>query len=101
MALFEYKAVSPSGETVRGTMEATSKDWVIAKLQEGGNSFFEYAMSMARSHRDFFASITDMSEQRHEEFLQEAEQSWSRQREIEAADSISFAEYLAHYYAAE
>jgi len=37
MPLFEYKAVSPSGETVRGTMEAGSEDLVIAKLQEGGN----------------------------------------------------------------
>ena len=37
MPLFEYKAVSPSGETVRGTMEAVSEDLVIAKLQEGGN----------------------------------------------------------------
>jgi len=37
MPLFEYKAVAPSGETVRGTMEAASEDLVIAKLQEGGN----------------------------------------------------------------
>ena len=37
MPLFEYKAVSPSGETVRGTMEAGSEDLVIAKLQESGN----------------------------------------------------------------
>jgi len=37
MPLFEYKAVAPSGETVRGTMEAVSEDLVIAKLQEGGN----------------------------------------------------------------
>jgi len=37
MPLFEYKAVAPSGETVRGTMEAISEDFVIAKLQEGGN----------------------------------------------------------------
>jgi general secretion pathway protein F len=37
MPLFEYKAVSPSGETVRGTMEAGSEELVIAKLQEGGN----------------------------------------------------------------
>ena len=37
MPLFEYKAVSPSGETVRGTMEAVSEDLVIAKLQESGN----------------------------------------------------------------
>ena len=37
MPLFEYKAVSPSGETVRGTMEADSEALVIAKLQESGN----------------------------------------------------------------
>jgi general secretion pathway protein F len=37
MPLFEYKAVSPSGETVRGTMEAASETLVIAKLQESGN----------------------------------------------------------------
>ena len=37
MPLFEYKAVSPTGETVRGTMEAGTLDGVIARLQEGGN----------------------------------------------------------------
>jgi general secretion pathway protein F len=37
MPLFEYKAVAPSGETVRGTMEAGSEASVIAKLQESGN----------------------------------------------------------------
>lgn len=37
MPIFEYKAVSPSGETVRGSMEAASKESVITKLQEGGN----------------------------------------------------------------
>ena len=37
MPLFEYKAVAPTGETVRGTMEAGSETAVIAKLQEGGN----------------------------------------------------------------
>ena len=37
MPLYEYKAVSPSGETVRGTMEGGSESFVIAKLQESGN----------------------------------------------------------------
>jgi general secretion pathway protein F len=37
MPLFDYKAVAPTGETVRGTMEAASEAAVIAKLQEGGN----------------------------------------------------------------
>ena len=35
MALFEYKAVSPNGETLQGTMEAASVDMVVLKLQEG------------------------------------------------------------------
>lgn len=37
MAIYEYKAVSPSGETVQGTMEAASVELVVAKLQESGN----------------------------------------------------------------
>ncbi|KAA9130775.1 type II secretion system protein GspF [Marinihelvus fidelis] len=37
MPLFEYKAVSPTGETVQGEMEAISQEMVIAKLQEAGN----------------------------------------------------------------
>ena len=81
--------------------EQTPSARVLRELHERGDSFFEYAISMARSHRDYFASITPMSEQRHEEFLQEAEQSLARQRDIEESDSISFEEYLAHYYANE
>ncbi len=37
MPTFRYKAVSPSGETLAGQMEAGSSGEVIAKLQEAGN----------------------------------------------------------------
>ncbi|MFT5140969.1 MAG: general secretion pathway protein F [Lysobacterales bacterium] len=37
MPVFEYKAVSPTGETVQGTMEAVTMELVISKLQEAGN----------------------------------------------------------------
>ncbi|MEM1080510.1 MAG: type II secretion system F family protein [Pseudomonadota bacterium] len=37
MALFEYKAVTPTGETLTGEMEAPSADLVIAHIQETGN----------------------------------------------------------------
>ena len=37
MALFEYKAVTPAGETLSGEMEAPSQELVIARLQEMGN----------------------------------------------------------------
>ena len=58
-------------------------------------------MGIARGHRDYFASITPMSGERHAEFVQEAEQSLERQRNIEASDDISFEQYLANYYASE
>lgn len=37
MARFLYKAVSPTGETLEGQMEAVSADEVVTKLQEAGN----------------------------------------------------------------
>ncbi|HET7597198.1 MAG TPA: type II secretion system F family protein, partial [Burkholderiales bacterium] len=37
MASFRYKAVTPSGETVEGRMDAASVDDVIARLQAQGN----------------------------------------------------------------
>ena len=73
----------------------------LDELASGGSSFFEYAISMARSHSEYFASITPMSALRHDEFQAEAADSVRRQAEIEAGDSISFEEYLANYYASE
>ncbi len=37
MALYQYKAVAPSGETIRGEMEAATVDDVARALQEAGN----------------------------------------------------------------
>ena len=37
MASFRYKAVTPTGETVEGRMDAASADDVVARLQEQGN----------------------------------------------------------------
>jgi general secretion pathway protein F len=37
MAVFRYKAVTPAGETVQGSMDAASVEDVIQRLQEQGN----------------------------------------------------------------
>jgi len=37
MAVFRYKAVAPTGETLVGQMEAASRDEVVMRLQDGGN----------------------------------------------------------------
>ena len=37
MALYRYKAVTPSGEVLEGQMEVASNDEAVAKLQDAGN----------------------------------------------------------------
>lgn len=37
MPLFRYKAVTPQGDSIEGTMEALSREDVIGRLQEAGN----------------------------------------------------------------
>ncbi|MGD9583803.1 MAG: type II secretion system F family protein [Lysobacterales bacterium] len=43
MALFRYKAVTASGETLVGEMEAGSRDEVVSRLQDAGNVPIEAA----------------------------------------------------------
>jgi general secretion pathway protein F len=43
MALFRYKAVAPTGETLVGEMEAGSRDEVVMRLQDAGNIPIEAA----------------------------------------------------------
>lgn len=74
---------------------------LLDELHAGNDSFFDYAVSMARNHKDYFASIAPMSPERHAQFSTEAAESLQRQARIEASDAISFEQYLANYYASE
>jgi glutamate--cysteine ligase len=84
-----------------GAPETTPSAQLLHELKSGGNSFFDYAISVARGHREYFAAINPMSKERHEEFSQEAQGSLERQNDIEAGDDISFDEYLENYFASE
>jgi glutamate--cysteine ligase len=87
--------------TLQGLIEepgATPSARLLDTLRQEKCSFFEYAFSVARSHRDYFAAITPLSDARQAEFEFEAKNSIQRQREIEASDNISLDEYLARYF---
>ena len=71
---------------------------VLADLEETQSSFFEYALSLTRSHRDYFGAITALDDARERAFSKEAAESIVRQQEIEAADEISLDEYLESYF---
>ena len=81
--------------------EATPSARILTGLQEADCSFFEFAMSVARSHRDYFSSIAPLSMERTKELQREAEESLQRQAAIEAGDTISLDEYLAGYFGTE
>lgn len=71
---------------------------VLADLQETQSSFFEYALSLAQHHDDYFASIAPLEEARRVAFEEEVVESLRRQQQIEATDDISLDEYLERYF---
>jgi glutamate--cysteine ligase len=86
-------------QTLVDEPEATPSARIIAELQDANTGFFSFALEMARSHRDYFASIAQPNDASTERFRQEALDSLQRQKEIEAADTIGLDEYLTEYFA--
>ncbi len=72
---------------------------IIAGLEEANTGFFPFALAMAKSHRDYFASTVQPDDVASKKFRQEARESLQRQHEVEAADSIGLDEYLTQYFA--
>jgi glutamate--cysteine ligase len=83
------------------TPDATPSARMLAELQRTGSSFFEFVLSIAREHREYFASITPLNDDRRRGYETEARESIDRQRAIENADDISLDEYLEHYFSAD
>ncbi|MBT8103816.1 MAG: glutamate--cysteine ligase [Gammaproteobacteria bacterium] len=71
---------------------------MLLDLEETQSSFFEYAVSLAKGHSDYFASITPLEESRKAVFEKEVADSLMRQEAIEAADDISLDDYLQRYF---
>ncbi|MGB5589739.1 MAG: glutamate--cysteine ligase [Gammaproteobacteria bacterium] len=71
---------------------------ILTELNTTGLSFFEFARSLSESHRDYFLQLPELKTQRRQEFEREALDSIQRQRDIEAADSIPFDQFLQRYF---
>ena len=81
--------------------EATPSARLLEELRSAQCSFFDYALSAAQGHCDYFASIAPLSDARQQEFEQEVERSIGQQQQIESDDEISLDEYLANYFASD
>jgi glutamate--cysteine ligase len=70
---------------------------MLAEMAACDESFFQYAMRLSREHRDFFASAR-LTDARREQFEAEVSRSFAAQRDMEASDELTFAEYLENYF---
>jgi glutamate--cysteine ligase len=84
-----------------GDAELTPSARLLQELRDADASFFEFALDVARGHKDYFGNIAALPEERAQELEHEAVMSISRQREIEAADELSFEDYLANYFGSD
>jgi glutamate--cysteine ligase len=80
-------------------VELTPSARLLSEMRSTGESFFQLALRMSEAHKSYFLELHPPNEQRLAEFRSEAEESLRAQAAIEAADTLSFDEYLRHYFA--
>ena len=93
-----YSAAVDSLRRLVEDPEATLSSRIVRELEATGSSFFEFARGMAKCHRDYFSSIAPLDPAKADTFAMEATDSLQRQEAIEAADTVSLDDYLAHYF---
>jgi len=71
---------------------------LLAELS-AGESFFDLALRMSATHKAYFLDLYPPNEERLREFSSEAVESLAAQQSIEAADTGTFDEFLARYFA--
>ncbi len=95
-----YRDAVHALQSVVDNPDATLSARLIAELRDTGSSFFEFALDMARCHRDYFASIAPLEGRREQVLAEEAVDSKRRQQEIESSDQITLDTYLQQYFSA-
>jgi len=91
------QAVDAQAELIE-TPEATPSARILDELRQTKTAFYHFAMASAKGHKEYFAEIEPLDNERLAVYEDEARTSIERQQEIEKSDEISFEEYLANYY---
>jgi glutamate--cysteine ligase len=72
---------------------------LMNELADTGESFFDLALRMSKTHKDYFLDLYPPNEERLAEFASQAQESLAKQAAIEAADKGTYEEYVARYFA--
>ncbi len=78
--------------------ELTPSARVLQELRQSETGFYHFAMERALGHKDYFLDLEPLSDDRLAIYEEEAADSIERQNNIEAADEMSFDEYLEQYF---
>jgi len=70
---------------------------MLAEMRKQDEGFFHFALRMSQQHQAYFQELPS-NPSRESEFIQQAEQSWVRQHELEATEKEPFAIYLQRYF---
>ncbi|MCU7798915.1 MAG: glutamate--cysteine ligase [gamma proteobacterium symbiont of Lucinoma myriamae] len=70
---------------------------MLDDMHQDGESFHRFAERMSRQHSHYYKNL-HLSAQQEQFHLQAVKASREKQRELEAADNISFEQYLADYF---
>ena len=76
----------------------TPSEKILDDLRNNEIGFYHFAIEQSDKHLDYFQS-RPLNEQRQQEFVTAANQSWADQKAIEAQPQAEFADFLADYYA--
>jgi glutamate--cysteine ligase len=91
-------ALRAQQEKVRDVAKTPSAR-LLKELDTTGASFFELALGVSRSHKDYLLELPTLGAGRQQEFAAEASESLTKQAEMEAAQKGTFEDYLATYFA--
>jgi glutamate--cysteine ligase len=72
---------------------------LMNELTETDESFFDLALRMSKTHKDYFLDLYPPNEERLAEFASQAQESLARQAAIEAGDKGTYEQYVARYFA--
>ncbi len=77
--------------------ELTPSARMLSEMRDRGEGFYHFAKRKSEIHQHFFTNLP-LSNERQQYFREIAAKSLEDQRAIEAADEVSFPEYLQRYF---
>src|SRR5262249_41490405 len=72
---------------------------LMEELTTTDESFFDLALRMSKTHKDYFLDLYPQNQERLAQVAAQAEESLAKQAAIEAADQGTFEQYLERYFA--